>query len=128
MSYRNILLIDDDPDDHEIFSAAVEKISDTLIYSARSSANEALEQLNADLLKPDLIFLDFNMPVMNGQEFLTAVKKNEKLKHIPVIVFSTTSNRKTIQLTKELGAIDFITKPDRFDSLIALLQSVLSPA
>lgn len=125
MSYRNILLIDDDQDDHEIFSAAVEKISDTLIYSVRSNANEALEQLDADLLKPDLIFLDLNMPVMNGQEFLTAVKKNEKLKHIPVIIFSTTSNRRTIQLTKDLGALDFITKPDRFDSLVRLLQSVL---
>lgn len=126
MGYHNILLIDDDQDDHEIFSAAVEKVSDTLIYSARSSANEALEQLDADILKPDLIFLDLNMPVMNGQEFLAAVKKNEKLKHIPVIIFSTTSSRQTIQLTKDLGALDFITKPDRFDSLVMLLQTVLA--
>lgn len=125
MSYHNILLIDDDQDEHEIFSAAVEKVSNTLLYSVRSDANEALEQLDTDLLKPDLIFLDLNMPVMNGEEFLIAVKKNEKLKHIPVIIFSTTSNRKTIQLTKELGAIDFITKPDKFDSLVRVLQSVL---
>lgn len=125
MGYHNILLIDDDQDDHEIFLAAVEKISVKLVYSARTSANEALEQLAADLLKPDLIFLDLNMPVMNGQEFLMAVKKNEKLKHIPVIIFSTTSNRKTIQQVKDLGAIDFITKPDKFDSLVGVLQSVL---
>ena len=126
MGYRNILLIDDDQDDHEIFSAAVEKISGAFTYSARSSAIEALEQLTSDLLKPDLIFLDLNMPVMNGQEFLIAVKKSEKLKNIPVIIFSTTSNRATIQLTKELGAFDFITKPDKFDSLVLLLQSVLA--
>lgn len=126
MGYHNILLIDDDQDDHEIFSAAVEKLSGEFIYNACSNATVALEQLITDLLKPDLIFLDLNMPVMNGQEFLTAVKKNEKLKNIPVIIFSTSSNLATIKLTKELGALDFITKPDKFDSLVLLLQSVLA--
>jgi CheY-like chemotaxis protein len=126
MAYQNILLIDDDIDDHEIFSAAVESVPGKFAYSACSSATKALEQLIDDLLKPDLIFLDLNMPVMNGQEFLTAVKSNEKLKDIPVIIFSTSSNRETIRVTKELGAKDFITKPDKFDSLVLLLQSVLA--
>lgn len=126
MSYQNILLIDDDQDDHEIFSAALEKISANLTCNLRQDATEALEQLKNDLLTPDLIFLDLNMPVMNGQEFLNAVKKSEKLKGIPVIIFSTTSNRETIRLTKELGALDFITKPNKFDSLVMLLKSVLT--
>jgi CheY-like chemotaxis protein len=125
MGYRNILLIDDDQDDHEIFSAAVEKTAITLTYQVRSSAHEALEQLVLNMLTPDLIFLDLNMPVMNGQEFLAAVKNNEKLKNIPVIIFSTSSNLATIKLTKELGALDFITKPDKFDSLVSMLQFVL---
>ncbi len=126
MSYQNILLIDDDQDDHEIFSAALEKISANLTCNLRQDATEALEQLKNDLLTPDLIFLDLNMPVMNGQEFLNAVKKSEKLKGIPVIIFSTTSNRETIRLAKELGALDFITKPNKFDSLVMLLKSVLT--
>ncbi|HET8964293.1 MAG TPA: response regulator [Chitinophagales bacterium] len=128
MAYQNILLIDDDIDDHEIFSAALGQLPGMVTYSAHSNATEALEQLTAELLKPDLIFLDLNMPVMNGQEFLTAVKRNEKLRNIPVIIFSTSSNSDTIRQTKELGAKDFITKPDRFDTLVLLLQSLLSIA
>ena len=126
MGYRNILLIDDDQDDQEIFSAAVGKISGAFTYNARSNATEALEHLMMDILQPDLIFLDLNMPVMNGKEFLAAVKRTEKLKNIPVIIFSTSASRAAIQLTKDMGALDFITKPDKFDSLVILLQSVLA--
>lgn len=126
MGYKNILLIDDDQDDQEIFSAAVEKVSDELIYNARSSASEALEQLILNILTPDLIFLDLNMPLMNGQEFLEAFRKNERLRGIPVIILSTSSNPATIKTTKELGAFDYITKPSRFDSLVVILKSLLS--
>jgi CheY-like chemotaxis protein len=126
MVYRNILLIDDDVEDQEIFKIALQNLSDSLEFTAFTNAREALGRLTANTLNPDIIFLDLNMPIMSGQEFLTQVKKLDTTKNIPVIIFSTSSNPSTIQLTKELGAIDFITKPNRFDLLVDILKPIIN--
>ena len=125
MRYKNILLIDDDDDDQEIFLTAVEEVSDSVTCVALSDANKALQKLASKDLRPDVIFLDLNMPIMNGQQFLVEIKKHVALQNIPVIIFSTTSHYPTIQLTKELGATDFITKPARYDELVKILTPYL---
>jgi CheY-like chemotaxis protein len=125
MSYSNILLIDDDHDDQEIFLTALEHITDKVHCATIDSARDALRQLQAQQIHTDLIFLDLNMPVMNGQQFLMELKKSEALKHLPVIIFSTSSHAQTIREAKELGALDFITKPDKFDELKRVLQSII---
>jgi CheY-like chemotaxis protein len=126
MKYRHILLIDDDEDDQEIFSTALEEVSKSITLTARDNAPEALKKLLTGDELPDLIFLDLNMPLMNGEQFLAEIKRNIQLRNIPVIILSTSSNLATVELTKQLGAIDFITKPDRFDELIRILKKVLS--
>lgn len=126
MPYRNILLIDDDEDDTEIFLTATEEISDKIICNTFFSAFVALKKLSAKEITPEVIFLDLNMPVMNGQQFLVEIKKNADLKSIPIIIFSTTSHIATIQTVKDLGAHDFITKPGRYDELVTLLKPLLS--
>jgi CheY-like chemotaxis protein len=125
MHYKNILLIDDDDDDQEIFLEAAAEVSTTAICTALSDATLALQKLIKQELIPDVIFLDLNMPVMNGQQFLTEIKKIPALKHIPVIIFSTTSHVPTIKITKELGAFDFITKPDKYDTLVSILTKLI---
>jgi CheY-like chemotaxis protein len=125
MPYQNILLIDDDLDDREIFQAALEKTRLAVQCTALDNAIEALELLRSEQLNPQLIFLDLNMPVMNGQQFLVEIKNDERLSHIPVVILSTSSHRTTIELTKELGAMDFFSKPDKFEDLAGLLSSVL---
>ena len=125
MSYRSVLLIDDDEDDQGIFLTAVSKVSASISCTAISDARQALTKLTAKLLIPDVIFLDLNMPLMNGQQFLFQIKKTEELKNIDVIIFSTSSNNTTIQLTKEMGATDFITKPNTFDELVTILSRLL---
>jgi CheY-like chemotaxis protein len=126
MPYRNILLIDDDEDDQEIFMTALEKVDSTIYCDRLFDAREALSKLNAQEISPDLIFLDLNMPVMNGQQFLAAIKKIEELKNIPVIILSTSSLQSTKQLTKELGAMDFHSKPENFQDLVKILKSILT--
>lgn len=123
MKYKNILLIDEDLEDLEIFNSALEKVSNEINCVSLTNAKEALIKLNEKELDPDVIFLDLNMPVMGGREFLKKIKESENLKSIPVIIFSTSSNSGTIIETKELGAIDFITKPNRFDDLVTILKS-----
>jgi len=111
MPIQKVLHIDDDEDDQEIFSSALMQAGNDIDLKAIDNARIALQELSAEKLHPDLIFLDLNMPEMNGQQFLSEIKKNESLKHIPVIVLSTSSHRATIDLTKDRGAKDFITKP-----------------
>ena len=125
MTFQKILLIDDDAEDQEIFRTAVGRVSETSECLTFTSAREALDKLLNDNLNPDVIFLDLNMPVMTGQEFLVEVKKREETQNIPVIIFTTSSNQSTIRLAKEMGAIDFITKPDRFDRLVDILRRII---
>lgn len=124
MEFRNLLLIDDDTDDQEIFISAIEIVSASVICTAMTDASEAFQKLLTGELRPDLIFVDLNMPIMNGQEFLAKLKKEEHLQSVPVIIFSTSASPETIANTKELGAANFITKPNSFNELVKILSSL----
>jgi CheY-like chemotaxis protein len=125
MAVRKVLHIDDDDDDQEIFSTALSKVDNTIALTAISNAAVALKEISSKSIEPDMIFLDLNMPGMNGQEFLQLIKGNTSLQHIPVIVLSTTSHKPTIELVKELGATDFFTKPELFEDLVVMLKKAL---
>ena len=125
MGYSSILLIDDDEDDQEIFLAAVEEISTSATCIAYNNARTALQKLENGELSVDIIFLDLNMPIMNGKQFLIAFMKNDSLKKIPVIVLSTSSQQQAIHEAKSLGATDFITKPADYVELKNILFTIL---
>ena len=125
MSYKNILLIDDDSDDAEIFLEAVQELKKNISCNVLSSALEAYDQLINQRLHPDIIFLDHNMPVMGGEKFLAKIKSNDELRYIPVFILSTSSNPSAIDRIKQMGAIDFIIKPNSFKGLVRVLESVL---
>lgn len=125
MRYSKIFLIEDDEDDQELFVLALRQISPSLDCIVLSDAYGALRALEQNEAAPDLIFLDLNMPVMTGQQFLTELSKKDPAKHIPVIVLSTSSNRATIDDAKALGARSFITKPNDFRELKTILQRIL---
>ncbi|MCF0069112.1 response regulator [Dyadobacter sp. CY261] len=126
MLYQNILLIDDDEDDQEIFLTALECTGKPVQCTVLDSARKAFNQITKGELETDLIFLDLNMPLMNGQQFLAEIKKDEKLRKIPIVILSTSSNAATIEQVKQLGAGQFFTKPGRFEDLVAILDEVLA--
>lgn len=126
MTYKHILLVDDDTEDQEIFETALELVGENLQCTSFSNAKDALHKLVAGEVNPDVIFLDLNMPVMSGQEFLMKIKKQDGICDIPVIIFSTSSNQNTIKQMKELGAVDFLTKPSRFDTLVDSLKPIIN--
>lgn len=125
MSYRSILLIDDDIEEHDIFLSAIKKLPVNIQCSTTGDALTALKNLKSGEWQTDLIFLDLNMPLMTGQQFLLELKKAKETQHIPVIIYSTTSHKATIELMLQLGALDFITKPSGFESLVSVLSSIL---
>lgn len=124
MHYNNILLIDDDTDDQEIFISAVGEASTDVSCDVLSNATIALEKLKTKQLEPDIIFLDLNMPIMNGEQFLKIIKTEKELRDIPIIIYSTSSNPDTIRRTKNEGVMDFLVKPDDYNVLVKILRNI----
>lgn len=122
-----VLCVDDDADDYEIFCEAVAMSlpqAKTLRANDGQSALVLLEEL---VVVPDYIFLDINMPVMNGKEFLSHVKKDRRLKEIPVIMYTTSSEEREKNAFQKMGASGYIVKPTDFSSLVTALQRSMAP-
>ncbi len=124
---KTCFLVDDDIDDQEIFMAAVSEVDKSINCVGIDNCEEAIDKLKTEVSNlPDFIFLDLNMPRLNGRQCLAELKKIAHLKHVPVIIYSTSSLNKDIEETKKLGADMFITKPSKFDDLCFALTEVLS--
>lgn len=126
MHPHTIFLIDDDSDDQEIFHHALEKANGETTCVFADDGIQALEKLKTDLeFKPDFIFIDMNMPRMNGQQCLAEIKKIERLQHVPVYMYSTSVNPESLEENKRLGAEDFIVKPSNIHELVEILRNIL---
>jgi CheY-like chemotaxis protein len=121
MTYKNFLQIDDDSDDCELFMEALFAVS-TSSYTAINDPVEAYHKLLMQEIKPDVIFLDLNMPVMSGLELLAEIKKQDALQQIPIIIFSTSQLDDIKREAKQLGAYDYISKPNNFNDLKQILK------
>lgn len=121
-----ILLIDDDIDDQEFFLEAVKEVNPNITCHLAGSCDEGLEFLNNSSVLPDYIFLDLNMPKVDGKKCLLELKNNLSVKDIPVIIYSTSSLKKDIDETTAMGAVHFLTKPAAFRELCQAIEKVLS--
>ncbi|WP_276484051.1 response regulator [Paraflavitalea pollutisoli] len=124
--YNTLLLVDDDTDDAELFVEALQEIDDTVTCYAAADGRQALEHLDQHSTKPDIIFLDINMPGMNGWQCLTELKENPANKNIPVIIYSTSAAKRDRDIAAKLGALGFITKPADYQELKNILRQLLS--
>lgn len=116
-------LVDDDIDDIEIFNIALQELDDDIEFFSANNGTEALKMLDKNpTFIPDFIFLDLNMPLMSGKQCLTEIKKVQRLKDVPVVIYSTSSSERDIEETKRLGAAHFLTKPS---SITALSESLI---
>lgn len=119
------MLVDDDYDDAELFRDALSFIHPPVEFHHIEGGYEAFKFLdNLKNNKPDIIFLDLNMPEMSGWQCLDQLKKNYQLKHIPVIIYSTSSHQRDKEKADELGALGFLTKPSDFKILKMILYNI----
>ena len=107
-----LLIVDDDADDRQLFIDAVKDFDEQIVCVSAKDGKEALDLLNdLNTSLPDYIFLDLRMPRFNGKRCLMEIKKNERLKEIPVIIYTTSRELEDSKELKEMGALHFISKP-----------------
>jgi CheY-like chemotaxis protein len=119
-----ILNVDDDEEDIEIFCDAVREIDPSIVCLVAKSADEAMQILNGDIELPSYIFLDINMPKVDGNACLREIKNDRRLNKIPVIMYSTHTRKTDIETYKALNA-RFLIKQNSFCELVTELKKVL---
>ncbi|ELR73034.1 two-component response regulator [Fulvivirga imtechensis AK7] len=121
----NCFLVDDDPDDREIFALALHDINHSYKCTTAKNGVEALEKLSKDqAFLPDFIFLDLNMPKLSGKNCLKKIRENSRLLQVPVIIYSTSSYENDIEETRQLGATHYLVKPASISYLSELLFAI----
>ena len=124
---NSIMIVDDDDDDREFFCEAIDKIDSSIHCVTIENGEKALLYLKDEKkVMPDLIFLDLNMPKINGKECLIQIKNIDHLKQIPVIIYTTSNHPADREQTKKLGANGFINKHTQFDMLCNELRQWLA--
>lgn len=122
-----ILIVDDDPDDREIFCEAVKAIDPKCTCLQAKDGEEGLVLLTEKLVVlPDFVFLDINMPRITGWECLIEIRKDERLKDLTIIIYSTNSSPVDADKCFSLGAA-FLPKQSEYRTLIQRLSEILMP-
>ena len=122
-----ITLADDDEDDRLFFTDAFDELKINTIVNTVNNGKELLNFLNhPDTVLPNIVFLDLNMPILNGIDCLKQIKLNEKYKDIAIAIYSTSSSDQDVEDTFVLGANIYIKKPSNFDDLKKILSDVIT--
>ena len=115
LNQLNILLADDDIDDCDFFKKAIEDFPIATNFNVVHDGERLMKQLTNDKNElPNVLFLDLNMPRKNGFECLEEIKLNNKLKDLPVIIFSTSFEQEVVNSLYKNGAQYFVRKPSDF--------------
>lgn len=121
----HILYIDDDAEDRDLFSGIIHSIDPSFACRTAIDGQQGLIELEESVIQPDFIFLDINMPVMTGREFLVAIKKIPRLRSIPVIVYTTSAQFREKLEYLGLGAYQVIVKPNASAEARHLISSII---
>jgi CheY-like chemotaxis protein len=121
-----VLLADDDEDDRLFFKEAFEEIKIKTKVVLVNDGVELMARLQNGHTLPHILFLDLNMPRKNGMECLSEIKGSDRLKDIPVAIYSTSSSEDDIEETFVKGANVYIKKPSDFGALKKILEEVIT--
>jgi CheY-like chemotaxis protein len=120
---KTILLAEDDEDDYILFCEVIEDYEGLVNLQWIKNGEELMNVLKQE--EADMIFLDINMPLKNGFECLTEIRRDEKLKHLPVIIFSTSNDSKLVNWMYNAGANLYLCKPTEFKKLKSSIHKAI---
>ena len=122
----SILVVDDDNDDLVLFSEALMTVRADAIFHMALNGHDAMQFLSTPSTGlPAIIFVDINMPVMNGWDCISLLKSAPQYKDIPIIIYTTSSTRTDKEKASRMGAVCFISKMQDFKSLKKMLEIVV---
>lgn len=121
-----VLLVDDDDDDRIIFREALTELKMEIDLDIAKHGEDALNYLENAGDLPDILFLDLNMPIMNGIDCLRHIRQNNAYKNVLVIIYSTSENEEEVEQMLVLGANAYIKKPSSFEGMKKMLYKHLS--
>jgi PleD family two-component response regulator len=123
----HVILTDDDEDDRLIFKEIMDEMDKDIIVHMVNDGKQLMDVLTTEKNPlPDIIFLDLNMPNMNGIECLKEIRSHEKYSDISIAIYSTSSSKKDVDDTFHYGANIYITKPAAYHELKKVLKKTLS--
>ena len=120
-----ILLLEDDAIEVMKFKRVLSKQQVKHTVTEARNGEEALHLLEEKSSLPNLILLDLNMPKVNGIEFLEKLKNNERFRHIPVVVLTTSSNYKDLKQCYQIGISGYILKPLKYEEYVLKFEMLL---
>jgi CheY-like chemotaxis protein len=121
-----ILYAEDDIEDFNFFCEIITSIDPTVTFVNTRNGAETIDFLEGADSLPDVVFLDINMPAMDGKSCLREIRKNPRLKELTVFVYTTSRDPKDKEQCIQLGASDYLEKPSSFHDALALFTKVLS--
>lgn len=126
----HVLIVEDEPGDARLMQLALRNGGFAIEMNAAGDGVEALQMLRREgerfraAPRPDLILLDLNMPRLDGRECLAALKQDESLRDIPVVILTTSEVERDVLTSYTLGAAGFITKPMDVIKFIAAIRDL----
>ena len=127
---RNVLVVEDNPDDFELTRLAfAENGCDASLYCARNG-QECMDYLRqqgpyAGAKMPDMVLLDINMPVMDGFEVMTRIAADANLRHLPVIILTTSDAEEDILRMYRLRCSAYVVKPADFNEFTRAVRTLI---
>lgn len=121
-----ILLIEDDAIEIMKINRVLSSMSQNHKVVEVNNGEDALSYLKENNNLPDVIFLDLNMPKINGIEFLTILKNDDKLKFLPTIVLTTSNNPKDIMECYRIGIAGYVVKPLKYEDYVSKITKLVS--
>lgn len=123
-----IFLADDDEDDRILFSEALSELPvNCKIFHYKDGIHLMAQLMIKETPLPDIIFLDINMPLMNGDDCLKKIRETERICKLPVFIYSTSFNKMEVGRFHTLGANGYLQKPTSFNQLKTLLYKCIKP-
>jgi len=119
-----VLLVDDDPDEFQLFSSALNSRNKPVSLMQKENCNQMLDTIRS--WKPDLVFMDINMPGIDGIECLKLIRNEDDFISLPVIMYSTSRNRFNIEEAYNCKANLYVIKPFNFSEIAITLEKVIT--